>query len=197
MLETEAKFRVDSHGPVRERLRALGATFVSRVIETNYILDRPDGSLCRAARGLRVRTARDEAGSEKPATLTFKGPRRAGPLKSREELEVEISAADTTLTILNMLGFVEILTYEKLRESWSCGKCRVELDEPPHIGLFIEIEGPDVTAIRSLQSKLGLEGVRHTPLSYVGLLWEYCLEHDIADRVLRLPGETPLVCRHS
>ena len=45
--ETEAKLRVDAHEPVRDRLRAGGATFIEKVIETNVIFDRPDGSLRR------------------------------------------------------------------------------------------------------------------------------------------------------
>ena len=190
-VEIEAKFRVASHEPVRERLRTLGATFLGRVMEWNRIMDRPDGSLRRAGCGLRVRAVRDEAGNEKPATLTFKGPRKAGPLKSREELEVQISCPDTAATILKMLGFADVLSYQKRRESWSLGPCRVELDEPPHIGLFVEIEGPSETAIRSAQVDLGLDGAEHTPNSYVGLLWEYCLEHAITDRVLNLPGGGP------
>jgi len=189
-VETEAKLRVESHEPVRGRLRELGAVLIGRVREFNRILDRPDGSLRKQGRGLRLRTAVSETrghGPERPsaATLTFKGRVQPGPMKSREELEVEISDADVFAQLLERLGFTTVLFYEKRRESWRLGPCRIELDEPPHIGLFVEIEGPDVDAIRDVQTSLGLDHIPQEPASYVRMLLAYCERHGITDRVLR------------
>jgi len=186
--ETEAKFRVGSHDGVRERLRALGAECLGVVVETNVILDRPDGSLRQAGCGLRVRSTRLADGSDGPATLTFKGPRRPGPLKSREELEVSVDDAPTAEQLLALCGYVTILWYQKRRESWIVGDCRVELDEPPHLGLFVEIEGPNEAAIASVQERLGLGGESHVRESYVRMLIEYCREHGIVERRLELGG---------
>ena len=172
-LETEAKLRVNSHEPVRERLRTLGATFIQKVVETNLILDRPDGSLRGQTCGLRIRSALGEDGSGAGATLTFKGPPIRGAFKKREELECRIDDADTAAAMLERLGFVTILRYEKRRESWSWKSCRIELDQPPHIGRFVEIEGPNEDAIRSVQGELGLGDVPHTRESYVRMLLEY------------------------
>jgi len=61
-LETEAKFRVEWHEPVRMRLEAAGATFHGRVLETNRLFDRPDGSLRQAGCGLRIRSADGQGG---------------------------------------------------------------------------------------------------------------------------------------
>ncbi len=199
--ETEGKFRVDSHQPVRERLQALGAQFVACVLETNRIFDRPDGSLRRRGCGLRIRSAvSEEAATDwkvgptaqvgptmHPATLTFKGPVVAGTFKSREELEVQISDAETAAHMLGLLGFVPILSYQKRRESWRLDDCRIELDEPAQIGLFVEIEGPDESAIRRLQVDLGLKGAAHVRSSYVRMLAAYCDEHGITDRAVNLP----------
>ncbi len=191
MLEIEAKFRVASHEPVRKSLRTLGAAFLGRVLESNRILDRPDGSLRRLGRGLRIRSTVADDGGKTTAALTLKGPLRAGAFKAREELEIEISSPETAGNILRILGFVPILTYQKRRESWSHGECRIELDEPPHIGLFVEIEGPSESAIRSVQSDLGLDRVGHTSESYVRMLLNYCAEHRLTDRVLDLPEPPP------
>lgn len=188
--ETEAKLRVESHEPVRERLLMCGAVFEGRALETNRIFDRPGGSLSRRGCGLRIRTIAAEGGREPQATLTFKGPVRAGPFKSREELETPIGDAETVVNILNAIGFVVILTYQKRRESWQLGECRVELDEPPHVGLFVEIEGPNETAIRSAQAELGLAGATHVKASYVRMLLAYCNEHGLTDRVLEWPDES-------
>ncbi len=186
-LETELKLRVESHEPVRARLPALGAAFAGRVRETNEIFDRPDGSLRRQGHGLRIRSVRAEDGDPPPATLTWKGPRLPGPMKSREELEVRIGEPETAARLLQMLGFVRVLRYEKRRESWTLGDCRVELDEPPHLGLFVEIEGPDEETIRAVRDQLGLDGAAQIQSSYVRMLAEFCEKRGMVDRVLTLP----------
>ena len=182
--ETEAKIRVDSHGPLRAHLRELGATFVSRVVETNRILDRPDASLRRRGCGLRIRSAVAEVGDDVPATLTGKGPVVPGPFKSREEIELRIDDADAAADLLHLLGFVVILRYRKRRESWRLGDCRIELDEPPHLGLFVEIEGPDEAAIQSTRDALGLGDAPVERASYVRMLLAYCDEHGVTDHSL-------------
>ncbi len=186
-LEIEAKFRVESHEPLRERLRALGAERLGRVLEANAIFDRRGGSLRGSGCGLRVRSTIEDGSGQRTATMTFKGPVLAGSFKSREELEVRVSDAETASHILHALGFVRILWYQKRRESWRLDRCRIELDEPPHIGLFVEVEGPGETAIRSLQEKLGLGEAPHVRGSYVRMLSEYCDKHGVTDGVLRLP----------
>ena len=186
-IETEAKFKVESHESVRTRLRALGATCVGAVTETNRIFDRPDNPLKDQGCGLRVRSTINADGSGGPTTLTYKGLVSEGPLKSREEWEVSTSDADTITEILRRLGFTSILTYDKRRETWRFEDCLVELDEPPHVGLFVEIEGPTVDSIRQVQSKLGLANAAHVQSSYVHLLSQYCERHNLESRVLRLP----------
>lgn len=185
--EIEAKFRVESHQPVRERLQAAGATFLTRVLETNVIFDRPEGSLRNRGCGLRIRSVKVEGGDDRRATLTFKGPVLAGPFKSREELEIEVNNAATAANIFHGLGFVRILSYQKRRESWRHRDCRIELDEPPHIGLFVEIEGLNEAAIRAVQAELGLVSTGHVKASYVHMLLAFCREHGVANRVLELP----------
>ncbi len=186
-LEIEIKLPVESHEVVRARLRSLGAEFIGRVVESNSIYDRPDGWLRQRGYGLRVRENRSEEGGQPAATLTVKGPRRESAMKSREELEVRVDDGATATRILDALGFAPILRYQKRRESWKLSRCRIELDEPPHIGLFVEIEGPDEETIRAAQHELGLDGVKHQKASYVHMLMAYCSERGIADGVVNLP----------
>lgn len=172
MHEIEAKLRVESHSPVRERLETLGATALGCVREHNWIYDTADGSLRRGGCGLRVRETTDDHGVV-AATLTFKGAAIASEYKRREELEIAVSDATLAGQLLERLGYVVVLDYVKRRESWSYGGCRIELDEPPHIGLFVEIEGADETAIRRVQDALGLGACAHVKASYVRMLVEY------------------------
>ncbi|MCO6436631.1 MAG: class IV adenylate cyclase [Phycisphaerae bacterium] len=185
-LEIEAKFRVDSHEPVRDALRAAGALRLGLVMEWNVILDAADGTLRNRGCGLRVRSARDEESGDIKSTLTFKGPRTPGEFKSREEIEFELNDAGAACEMLARLGFAAILQYEKSRESWQLDDCRVELDEPPKIGLFVEIEGPDEASVQRVREKLRLGDTPVTQASYVRMLVEYCNQYDIEDRTLRL-----------
>lgn len=193
--EHEIKLRVADHEEVRSRLRACSASPLGVVMEWNVILDRPDGGLRASGCGLRIRRcesldgpvqgSKRTAHSDMRSTLTFKGPMRAGPVKSREEWEIGVDDAETAEAILNGLGFARILAFEKRRESWQLGCCRVELDEPPHLGLFVEIEGPTIDDIRAAHAALGLSHVAHESSSYVRMLMEYCDRKGLRDRTLR------------
>jgi len=186
MREIEAKLRVTSHDAVRERLRFLGATHIRTGIETNVIYDRPDGSLRKRGMGLRVRTVTTDQGDAPPATMTVKGPRTTSALKSREELEVQVDNAATAAAMLEMLGYRVILRYEKRRESWTLDECSVELDTPPHIGLFVEIEGPTAEAVEQARARLDLGDTPHVDPSYVRMLLDLCREQGLDPLDLRL-----------
>jgi adenylate cyclase, class 2 len=155
-IELECKVRVTSHAVLRDKLRRGGASHIGTVLETNSLFDLPDRSLERAGCGLRVRSIVPLEGQGEGSTLTYKGPRAEGPFKRREELEVVVSDAGATAGVLRALGYTERIIFEKRRESWLLGPCRVELDELPRLGLFVEIEGPDEPAIRSAMTALEL-----------------------------------------
>ncbi|MGD2109372.1 MAG: class IV adenylate cyclase [Phycisphaerae bacterium] len=185
-VEREAKFRVDSHEPLRQRLAAGGAQRAGSVLETNLIFDRADAALRGQGVGLRVRESRDLDTGECLTTITLKGPVKPGPFKSREELETTVGDLHTAATILDALGFVRVLEYQKRRESWRFGECRIELDEPPHIGLFVEIEGPSDAAIDDVRRALEMQHVPHVKQPYPAMLMAYCEDHSVADRTLPL-----------
>ena len=94
-VEVEAKIKVDSHDAVRRRLATMRAMRISRVLETNHIFDSPERTLLCEGRGLRIRICRAVDGYDPPATLTYKGPRIQGPLKTREEIEVSIDDGES------------------------------------------------------------------------------------------------------
>ena len=183
--ETELRLRVSSHDPVRERLRKHRAAPIGKVLEVNDIFDRPDGALRRRGVGLRIRSTRShQVGSNDLTILTVKGPRLPGVVKSREEVEFEVPNTETASRALNLLGFVRVLRYQKRRESWRLGECRIELDEPPQIGLFVEIEGPDEETIFAMRRTLGLDDAEPVAESYVHMLAAYCDAQGLTDRVV-------------
>ncbi len=183
-VEVEAKIKVDSHESVLERLNALRAMRICRVLETNHIFDSPDRSLLSGGRGLRVRICQAEQGEGPPATLTYKGPRIQGPLKTREEIEVALDDGEAGRELIEALGFIEVLCFEKRRETWRLGDCTIELDEVPHLGRFIEIEGPDEAAVVQAQRALGFGDCETVRRSYISLLVEHCRNNGLAiDRI--------------
>ena len=183
-LEIEAKLRTDSHEDIRAALIDCGAKRLGTVLETNRIYDLPDHSLRRRGRALRLRTTRSITSSPQDdtsvapvadlpdgvAALTAKGPATAGPLKSREEVEIIVEDAQTTHRLLVLAGFAEVFRFQKRRQSWRLDDCLVELDTLPLIGKFVEIEGPTVEAIANIQQRIGLGLARHVPTSYISLL---------------------------
>jgi adenylate cyclase class 2 len=178
--ETEAKFKVDRHEEVRAKLVELGAQRCGRVLESNYIFDRSDGSLLKEDKGLRVRCCHCTENTPPPATLTYKGPRQKSELKHREEIQTAISDPAATRNMLKALGFVEVIHFEKWRETWRLNDSLVELDELPHLGCYVEIEGPSVDKINQTRQAVGLSENPHIIESYIALLVEHCRENHLS-----------------
>jgi adenylate cyclase class 2 len=188
-VEIEAKLRVESHDPVRRSLGDLRAVTLGQVIETNHTLDRADRKLGAAGAALRLRTTEPVQEGSGGTTLTFKGPVQRSSFKRREEMEVHVADAQAMLDLLGALGFVEVMAYRKRRESYRLEQCRVELDEVPLLGNFVEIEGPDEASIRHVQDRLGLAGVKHIAAGYVSLLADHCARTGQDPRWIDFPDE--------
>lgn len=178
-LELESKLAVASHDPIREKLRAAKATRHGRVLETNRLVDNAEQAVFRAACGLRVRSAAPIDGDQPApvATFTFKGPQLADPrrrsaaaFKRREEIEIAVNSAENMIRLLEALGYVPWLIYEKRRESWSLGPCKIELDELPQLGRYVEVEGPDDAAIQATLASLDLAAEATITQSYPALI---------------------------
>ncbi len=188
-VEIEAKMKVDDLAPVRERLRECGASFVGTYFETNTFFDTADRSLLAADKGLRTRHTHDVENDENIFTITYKGPRRHGPLKSRDEREVNVSDEAAAAALLESLGFIKMLSFQKRRESWMLDNCRIELDELPFLGLFVEIEGPGDDIVLGVRERLHLVNYALVKASYIALLTTYLQERGNHQRTVRFPQE--------
>ena len=172
-VEIEAKMSVESFDPVRAKLRELGAKAAGAHFEVNTFFDTEGRALLARGEGLRLRLNRDTATGRATYVVTFKGPHGPGPLKSREEIEVDVSPGDATAQLFERLGFRRTLSFEKRRESWELGGCKVELDEVPHLGRFVEVEGPDEQTVLRVREQLGLSDRPIVRESYIGLLTQH------------------------
>jgi adenylate cyclase class 2 len=184
-VELEAKIKVDDFADVRRRLESATAKFVADQFETNVIFDKEDRSLLAEDKGLRVRSAKNEQTGQSACTITFKGPRKHSAFKRREETELKVESFAPAVELLAALGFTQVLSFEKTRQSWELGGCKVELDELPHLGRFVEIEGSSEKAIQKVQETLGLS---HRPIvktSYVGLMMTHLQDKGQSERAVR------------
>jgi adenylate cyclase class 2 len=88
--------------------------------------------------------------------ITYKErPAQQDPdFKVLHEYEIEVSDFAQAHTILEKLGFVPALRYEKYRETFTYQGAEIVLDEVP-FGTFMEIEASR-EAIRSIATALGL-----------------------------------------
>ncbi len=193
-VEIEAKMKVDDLSVVRDRLKGVSATFVGEYLERNVFFDTEDRSLLTADEGLRVRLATDSGGSNHVCTITFKGPRLHGVLKSREETELIVSDFDDAVALLKCLGYVMVLSFEKRRQTWSIAGCRVELDELPHLGPYIEIEGPREETVLKVRNMLQLSDRPLIKTSYIALLITHLQEHGQSTR--EVVFDSPPPARH-
>jgi adenylate cyclase class 2 len=176
-VEIEIKLKVDHLAPVRDRLRALGATHVGEVTETNVFLDTPDRALLGSDCGLRLRHNRDCHTHAEKLVVTYKGPRGEGPVKRREEIEFGVDKPEQFEQVLERLGYVRQLSFEKRRETWRLEKCTVELDSLPELGSFVEIEAASEAEVKRVRERLGLNDITAIVPTYADLV-----SHHLSDR---------------
>jgi adenylate cyclase class 2 len=184
-VEIEAKMKVDRLDAVRDRLKELDARFAGDALETNVFFDTEDRALLAGDRGLRLRTAQALPSNEKTNTVTYKGPRLHGPLKSRDERELDVADPDDATALFEALGYLRVLSFQKRRQSWEIGNCKVELDELPHLGVFVEIEGNSEADVMKVRETLQLNDRPLVKASYIALLMTYLQEQHIKERVVK------------
>ena len=184
MLEIEAKIKVDALEGIRRTLQSLGAQKLETVKQINIFFDRLDHSLRKADEGLRVRLETSPEHPESKCTLTHKGPKQDTPLHPRVSYDLITAPAEDAVPFIEALGFVRVLTYGKRRESWFYESCRVELDELPHLGTFVEIEGPSEEIVNVVRTKLDLDRQELCQDSYVAMMARYVDEHNVPNRTV-------------
>lgn len=183
-VEIEAKMKVDSLDVTVAKLKAVGGERVGDFEEVNAFFDTEDRSLLAADEGLRLRVAKNVDTKAEKYVLTFKGPRLHGKLKSREERELDVGNAKDAEKFLNSLGFKKVLAFEKKRTKWKLAGCSIELDTLPHLGTYVEIEGPSEDTVMKVREQLGLERAPIIKSSYIAMLMAYLQDQNRPDRVV-------------
>jgi adenylate cyclase, class 2 len=146
-----------------------------RLLEADQLFDRAAGDLRQGGQVLRLRISGGKA------TATYKGPPKAGPYKTREEIEFDVSDPQAFELVLERLGYQRVFRYEKFRTKFAAGEGpadkqgEVTLDETP-IGIFMELEGPGYW-IEAAAEGLGFSRDKFVTASYAALYLEYRKTH--------------------
>jgi len=181
-VEIEAKMKLVDPDAFEQLLFELKAVPLRRVFEINTFYDTSDGKLKAADRGLRTRLEQNlDDPAKRIVTITHKGPRDHGKLKSRSEAEVEVADIDAADHLLRALGYQRRISFEKLRQKWRFGNCLIEVDTVPYLGTFVEIEGPSDEVVLQVRDQLKLSDQPMIRNSYIGLLTDYVAQHKIHD----------------
>jgi adenylate cyclase class 2 len=168
--EVEIKFRVNDHAALALRLGQLGAKAGPEVRQEDIYLSHPGRDFGASDEALRLRRIGDEN------VVTYKGPKLAGPTKTREEIEIPYEPGPAgqgrMARLLDRLGFRPVATIRKTRRPFRLAQdgrtMEVALDLAEGLGPFAEVEtladGPDdlpaaQAAVLSLAERLGLEEV--------------------------------------
>ena len=166
--EIEVKFLIEALPAMRQRLLALGATCSTpRTYEENLLFDTPDAQFRQQGRLLRLRRDRRNR-------ITYKEPTTHNDLdfKIMREYEIEVSDFAQAHAILAKLGFVQVLRFEKYRETFTYQDAEIVLDEVP-FGTFMEIEASPED-IRALVTALDLDFATRLVSSYVDIFDAVC-----------------------
>jgi adenylate cyclase class 2 len=179
--EVEVKYRSVDHTLLEQRLTALGASRTATIHQVDLYLNHPARDFAATNEAFRIRTIGDEN------RITYKGPRRPGPTKTREEIEIRFAdgpqAAAQLLDLLKLLGFRSVATIRKTRTPYLLNRAghalEVALDQAESLGSFAEIETLAASeshlpaaqsAVLALAGELGLSDVE--PRSYLRMALE-------------------------
>ena len=191
-VEIEAKMKLGASdvAPMIARLRERGGIPLGEFLETNVFFDTEDRALLAADEGLRVRVIINTATGDSTTIMTHKGPNLHSQLKRREESEMKVPSLADASRLLNCLGYSKCLSFEKRRRSFKLDRCKVEIDELPKLGFFIEIEGPTEEAVLQARQSLGLSESPLIKAPYSAMLTEYIQEHTPFSNDVHFPPET-------
>jgi adenylate cyclase class 2 len=178
MLEIEMKFPVTDFAPVKARLGTWAARADAPIAEADHYFNAPDRDFARTDEAFRLRRIGERN------RITYKGPKRTGPTKTRTEIELGLepgpAAAEAFCRLVVALGYRAVAVVRKRRTSYHFDRdgfaLEVCCDEVEEVGRFVEVEvvapeadrGRADQVIQAVARELGLE--KPEPRSYLQML---------------------------
>lgn len=148
---------------LERQLVDLGADFTAQDDQQDHYLAHPSRDFKATDEALRIRQFNGQA------VVTYKGPRIAGPVKIRPEMEIPLVEATSSvwLSLFQSLGFKSVATVSKVRRSFNITyqsyHLTVTLDRVQKVGTFAEIE-------LIVQDRSGIESAQRVILDFAAQL---------------------------
>lgn len=140
MIETEIKILNINKEQVERALHTLGAEQKGNFFIVEKAFDFPKKSGMKLPGLLRLRKVNERV------ELCFKEKILASEnFKIQEETETTVENFETTVKIFTSMGLEEKRHREKRRISYVLENTKIEIDEYPHIPVYMEIEGTEET----------------------------------------------------
>lgn len=187
-IEVEQKFRVHDRQTLLQTLSERLWQTSEAVEQEDWYLQHPSRNFAATDEALRLRR------QDQRYWVTYKGPRQAGPVKKRHEIELPVTPvlqnsatsdadlqADGTawLELFQHLGFTPVIAVRKIRQVWEHSaypRVHVCCDEVEGLGCFVEVEmvvqqddsEAAATGVLRIAAELGLKEV--VAASYLEML---------------------------
>lgn len=142
LLEIEMKFPVGSFEPVEAALTKCGAKVQPALAEADHYFNAPDRDFAKTDEAFRLRRIGPRN------IITYKGPKQAGPAKTRTEIEVPLAdgvePAETFCRLVERLAYRPTAVVQKRRRQFTLQRDGFELhvclDDVERLGQFVEVE---------------------------------------------------------
>lgn len=188
--EVEMKFRVHDHAALAGRLSDIGVLADLPQAQDDLYLAHPTRDFVASDEALRLR--RDGQSNH----ITYKGPKRPGPTKTREEIEVPFAEGPECRAdmarVFERLGFRTVLEVRKTRLTYRLNYRNramiVTLDKVETLGAFAEVETIAIgesdlpsaqQAVLDLAQELSLSDVE--PRSYLRMALEHVANRELTE----------------
>ena len=142
MLEIEMKFPVPEFAAAERILTQWQARAAPAIDEADHYFNAPDRDFARTDEAFRLR----ESGERN--LITYKGPKQAGPTKTRTEIEVPLESGAQVAAdferLVRSLGYRPTAVVRKRRTIWHFRRASFDLqvcfDDVDDVGRFVEVE---------------------------------------------------------
>ncbi|MEL6626098.1 MAG: class IV adenylate cyclase [Bacteroidota bacterium] len=153
MQEIEVKILEIDREAIEQKLVALGAEQIFDGELWALFFDHPDGQIKAKGDVLRLRREGETC------ILTYKQHVSKGEAKIMEETETVVENMETTMQILQKVGLQILKSTRKRRTSYQLPDGQVVIDDYADalapIPVFLEVESPDMDALRRVVQALG------------------------------------------
>jgi len=151
MKEYEIKLKIDNPAEWRKRVLALKGKFISKKLEYDISLDKPNHYMKKRGDILRIKQIGDKV------VLGYKNRKAKSGYRLEEEIELECLDLQKIILIFKKLGYTYIRSeMEKIRETYLLPIGKITIDKLPQLGYFVEIESQTRKNLLVLIKKFGI-----------------------------------------